>query len=55
MAPFGEVGGKHWPQGPQAAEWVARDQSPLRGTTAGDQLIPKTEQSHIAKPGSQKP
>lgn len=34
--PFREPGDKHWPQGPQAAEWVARDQSPLRGATAGD-------------------
>lgn len=43
-------GGKHRSQGPQAAEWVARDQSPLRETTAGDQLAPKTEQSLSAKP-----
>lgn len=51
---FGVGVGKCWPLGPQAAKWVARDQSPLRGTTAGDQLAPRTEQSHSAKPGSQR-
>ena len=54
--PFGEVGGKTcWPQGPQAAEWVARDQSPPRGTTTGQQLALKTEESLSAEPGPQSP
>lgn len=54
-APILGGGGKHWPQAPQATEWVARDQSPLRGTTAGDQPVPRTEQSLGAKPGPQSP
>lgn len=33
---------------------MARDQSPLDGTTAGDQLALRREQSHSAKPGSQR-
>lgn len=33
---------------------MARDHSPLDGTTAGDQLAPRREQSHSAKPGSQR-
>lgn len=55
MAPFWRVGGERWPQGPQAAERVARDQSPSRGITAGNQLAPKTDQSLGAKPGPQSP
>lgn len=49
------VGGQTLAPGPQAAEWVARDQSSLRGTMARDQLAPKIEQSHSTKPGSQQP
>lgn len=51
MPLFKETRDKHWPQGPQAAEWVAGDQALFGRITARDQLARKTEQSHMQSLG----